>query len=190
MAHLVGGLFLALVQCRLHLLCHFCTHSFSAEGLHDRTKWPPHWDTPFGVPFIECSNRISGRPIQTPGMAHRNWRGCIINFNVLLQLQLFVSTPRHLDGNLFSNDSRSYLFPSPRNVKNRKCWIGIWRYIHLLEYRLICCALSCRKDEGFNRLRSMELRPDLSLLPFRYDLHLFHPSLPKQNFIDNPIFKH
>ena len=123
-------------------------------------------------------------------MVHRNWGGCIVNFNALLQLQLFVSTPRHLDGNLFSNDSRSYLFPSPRNVKNRKCWIGIRGHLHLLKHRLICFTLSGWKSERPNRLLQLEFHLNLRLLLSNHDLHSLHPLLPKQNFIDNPIFKH
>src|SRR4030042_144 len=114
-------------------------------------------------------------------MVHWNGSHWIDRFGIIFQFQLFVSAARHLDGNLFSNDSRSYLFPSSRDVENKKCWIGIWSHLHLLKHRLICCTLSGWKSQRFNRLLQLEFRLNLGLLLSHHSLHLLHPPLPKQN---------
>ena len=114
-------------------------------------------------------------------MVRWNRSRCIGRFSIILQCQLSVSTPRHSDGNLFRNDSRSYLFPSPGNVKTGKRWIGIRSHLHLLERRPIRGSLSGWKSQRPDRLIQLELHLNLRLLLSHHDLHFLHPPLPKQN---------
>src|SRR4030043_1733396 len=50
-SHLVGGDFLALVQCCLHLLCYLRTQFLFPEGLYDCAKRFPYGNSPSRLSF-------------------------------------------------------------------------------------------------------------------------------------------